>query len=61
VVRVVLDNLNTHKAASLYEVFVPAEARGLVKMAEIELERLAAPCLERRIADEGTFIHEVGA
>src|SRR5215468_12392694 len=27
VIRVVLDNLNTHKLASLYEAFKPAEAR----------------------------------
>ena len=29
VVRVVLDNLNTHRTASLYETFPAAEARGL--------------------------------
>ena len=28
VVRVVLDNLNTHRTASLYETFPAAEARG---------------------------------
>ena len=75
VVRVVLDNLNTHKAASLYEAFEPAEARRLVKklefhytpkhgswlnMAEIELSVLQRQCLERRIGDEATLIHEVG-
>ena len=31
VVRVVLDNLNTHGPASLYEAFPPAEARRIVK------------------------------
>ena len=55
VVRVVLDNLNTHRTASLYEAFPPAEARRITKrlefrytpkhgswlnMAEIEFKRL---------------------
>lgn len=31
VIRVVLDNLNTHQAASLYETFEPAEARRILK------------------------------
>jgi hypothetical protein len=30
-IRVVLDNLNTHKPAALYEVFAPAEARRILK------------------------------
>ena len=34
VVRVVLDNLNTHTPASLYETFEPAEARRLCKRLE---------------------------
>jgi hypothetical protein len=76
VLRVVLDNLNTHKAASLYEAFAPEEARRIVKklefhytpkhgswlnMAEIELSVLQRQCLARRIADEATLIHEVAA
>nr|QEO73784.1 transposase [uncultured bacterium] len=76
VVRVVLDNLNTHKAASLYEAFAPGEARRIIKklefhytpkhgswlnMAEIELSVLQRQCLERRIADEATLVHEVAA
>jgi hypothetical protein len=76
VVRVVLDNLNTHKAASLYEAFSPEEARRIVKklefhytpkhgswlnMAEIELSVLQRQCLNRRLADEATLVHEVGA
>ena len=76
VVRVVLDNLNTHKAASLYEAFAPEEARRIVKklefhytpkhgswlnMAEIELSVLQRQCLNRRLADEATLVHEVGA
>jgi hypothetical protein len=76
VVRVVLDNLNTHRAASLYEAFAPAEARRIVKklefhytpkhgswlnMAEIELSVLQRQCLDRRIADETTLAHEIAA
>ena len=34
VIRVVMDNLNTHKPASLYETFAPAEARRLLKKLE---------------------------
>ena len=34
VVRVVLDNLNTHRPASLYEAFPAAEARRIVKRLE---------------------------
>jgi transposase len=34
VIRVVLDNLNTHKVASLYEAFEPAEARRIAKKLE---------------------------
>lgn len=30
-IRVILDNLNTHKPASLYETFAPAEARRILK------------------------------
>ncbi len=74
VIRVVMDNLNTHKAASLYEAFAPEEARRIVKklefhytpkhgswlnMAEIELSVLQRQCLARRIPDEVTLTHEV--
>lgn len=76
VIRVVLDNLNTHKAASLYEAFAPEEARRIVKklefhytpkhgswlnMAEIELSVLQRQCLARRIPDQATLVHEVSA
>jgi len=76
VIRVVLDNLNTHKSASLYEAFAPAEARRLAKklefhytpqhgswlnMAEIEFSILARQCLDRRIPDEATLKQEVHA
>jgi hypothetical protein len=74
VVRVVLDNLNTHKMASLYEAFPPDEARAIARklefhytpkhgswlnIAEIELAVLSNSCLSRRISDEPTLRHEV--
>jgi hypothetical protein len=74
VIRVVMDNLNTHKPASLYEAFPPAEARRLLKklefhytpkhgswlnMAEIELSILSRQCLDRRIPDEAMLRHEI--
>lgn len=76
VIRVVMDNLNTHKAASLYETFAPAEARRILKqlefhftpkhgswlnMAEIELSVLTRQCLARRIPDEETLKREIAA
>jgi hypothetical protein len=72
-IRVVLDNLNTHKPASLYEAFPPAEARRILtklefhytprhgswlNMAEIELSVLQRQCLDRRIPDEDTLKRE---
>ena len=60
----VMDNLNTHKPASLYKAFPPTEARRIIKrleihytpkhgswldMAEIELNVLTRQCLSRRI------------
>jgi DDE superfamily endonuclease len=76
VVRVVLDNLNTHKIVSLYEAFEPAEARRIAKklelhytpkhgswlnMAEIELSVLQHQCLDRRIPDADTLQREIAA
>ena len=76
VVRVVLDNLNTHRPASLYETYAPAEARRILKrlelhytpkhgswlnMAEIELSVFSRQCLDRRIPDELTLRREVQA
>jgi DDE superfamily endonuclease len=76
VIRVVLDNLNTHKPGSLYETFAPAEAHRLrqklefhytpkhgswLNMAEIELSVFARQCLQRRIATEATLVHELAA
>jgi DDE superfamily endonuclease len=72
----VMDNLNTHGPASLYEAFEPAEARRLAEkleihytpkhgswldMAEIELGILSRQCLSRRIADAATLRREVAA
>lgn len=72
----VMDNLNTHKPASLYQAFPPEQARRLVErleihhtprhgswlnMAEIELSALATQCLDRRIADLETLTREVAA
>jgi hypothetical protein len=76
VVRVVLDNLNTHRAASLYQAFPAPEARRIVKrlefhhtpkhgswlnMAEIEFSVLARSCLRRRVLDEATLCREIQA
>jgi hypothetical protein len=75
-VCLVMDNLNTHSIASLYESFEPQEARRLAKrldihytpkhgswlnMAEIELSALKGQCLNRRIADMVTIQTEVTA
>jgi DDE superfamily endonuclease len=72
----VLDQLNTHSPASLYEAFPPAEAKRLaakleihytpkhgswLNMAEIELSILQRQCLDRRLADQPTFKREVTA
>jgi len=72
----VQDNLNTHKPASLYEAFPPAEARRLVErfewhytpkhgswldMAESELGVLFSQCLNRRIPDQQVLKEEVDA
>jgi len=76
VIRVVLDNLNTHKTASLYEAFAPEEARAIARklefhytpkhgswlnIAELELAVLSNMCLSQRIADEETLRREVEA
>src|SRR5215211_4937100 len=73
-VRVVLDNLNTHRAASLYETFAPEEARRILRklefhytpkhgswlnMAEIELSVLSRQCLDRRIGEEEALRREI--
>ena len=75
-IRLVMDNLNTHNIASLYETFEPKEARRLserleihytpkhgswLNMAEIELSVLKGQCLDRRIADMAAMQAEVAA
>ena len=72
-IRVVLDNLSTHKPSALYEVFPPAEARRIVRklefhytplhgswlnMAELELSVLARQCLDQRIPTRER-LHEI--
>jgi len=75
-VRLVMDNLNTHSTASLYETFAPEEARRLARrleihhtpkhgswlnVAEIELSALNGQCLNRRIPDIALMRTEVAA
>jgi len=75
-VRLVVDNLNTHTIASLYESFEPSQARALAErleihytpkhgswlnMAEIELSALNGQCLDRRIPDLPTMQTQVAA
>ncbi|MCI0551334.1 MAG: IS630 family transposase, partial [Anaerolineae bacterium] len=75
-IRVVLDNLNTHSIAALYETFVPAEAHRIARkldlhftpkhgswlnMAEIELSVVSRLCLNRRIPDEHSLKTELKA
>jgi hypothetical protein len=70
----VMDNLNTHTGASLYEAFPPHEARRLMdrleihytpkhgswlNIAEIELRVLTGQCLNRRISTKQTLEKEV--
>jgi hypothetical protein len=76
VVVVVMDNLNTHKLASLYEAFPPEQARRIAErleihhtpkhgswlnVAEIELSVLARQCLDRRIGSAEELRREVAA
>ncbi len=76
VIRLVLDNLHTHKLGSLYEAFAPAEARRIARrlefhytpvhgswlnMAEIELSVFSRQCLARRIPNEALLRQEVAA
>jgi hypothetical protein len=76
VIRVVVDNLNTHTPAALYETFVAAEAHRLLQrlefhytpkhgswlnMVEIEFSVLAGQCLHRRLPDKATVQREIAA
>ena len=72
----VMDNLNTHTPASLYEAFPPEEAKRIadrleihytpkhgswLNMAEIELGVLGRQCLDRRIEDAEQLRRESAA
>ncbi len=76
VIRVVLDNLNTHRMTSLYETFSPAEARRIVKrlefhhtpkhaswlnMEEIEFSALGRACLKGRNPDADALQRAIAA
>jgi hypothetical protein len=75
-IKLVMDNLNTHDTASLYEAFEPETARRLatrldihytpkhgswLNIAEIELKALTTQCLARRIATMDELTQEVQA
>ncbi|WP_234340144.1 IS630 family transposase [Gorillibacterium timonense] len=75
-IRLVMDNLNTHAIASLYQAFDPQTARRLAKrievhytpkhgswlnMAEIELSVLTSQCLGRRIPSIADLTIEMSA
>lgn len=72
----VLDNLNTHSGASLYEAFAPQQARALLErlhfvhtpkhgswlnLAEAEFSILQRQCLDRRIPDLSSLEREAHA
>jgi len=72
----VMDNLNTHTPAALYDAFPPAEAKRLadkleihhtpkhgswLNIAEIELSVLSRQCLDRRIPTAAALEVEVAA
>ena len=74
VIRLVLDNLNTHRKGSLYQTFPAAEARRTAKrlefhytpkhgswlnMAEIEFSVFSRSCLGQRLPDEESLCREV--
>jgi hypothetical protein len=74
--RLITDNLNTHKPAVFYQAFPPEEARRLVSklewhytpehgswlnQVELEISVLSRQCLERRLPDVDTLRREVGA
>lgn len=75
-VVLIMDNLNTHSIASLYEAFAPGEAFALAQrleihhtpkhgswlnIAEIELSALTRQCLDRRIGDLDVLNTELAA
>lgn len=75
-VRIVLDNLNTHRPASLYEAFPAEQARAIaarvewhytpkhgswLNMAEIEISVFARGCLSRPVGDVATLERRAAA
>jgi len=75
-IRVVLDNLNTHGPASLYEAYPPDEAFRILRRldfhhtpkhaswlnpAELELSAFTSQCLDRRIPDRLTLARQSAA
>jgi hypothetical protein len=73
---IVMDNLNTHTPASLYEAFAPDEAKRIanrleihytpkhgswLNMAEIELSVLTRQCLDQRLPNQATLKREAEA
>lgn len=75
-IRVIMDQLNTHTLSVLYEVFDPSEARRIARklevhhtpkhgswlnMAEIELSVMNGQCLDRRLGDIPTVRREIAA
>ena len=75
-IRVVLDNLSTHRLGALYQAFSPSEARRIARrlelhptpkhaswlnMVEIEIGVLKQQCLDRRIEDRATLEREIAA
>ncbi len=75
-IHVVLDNLNTHTPAALYQTFDAVEARRILEklqfhytpvhgswlnMVELELSVLSGQCLERRIPSTEELSREVAA
>jgi transposase len=73
-IHLVLDNLNTHKPASLYKTFSPQVARRILRkiefhytpkhaswlnMVEIEISNMNQQCLDRRITDWDTLKNEL--
>jgi hypothetical protein len=76
IIIVVLDNLNVHTPAALYETFEPAEAKRILdrlqfcytpkhgswlNMVEIEIGVLDQQCLDRRIPDAKMLESEIAA
>lgn len=75
-IHIVQDNLNTHKASSLYKAFPAKEAHRILQkvrfhytpkhgswlnMAEIELSILNSQCLDRRIGQQSFLTSEIQA